>query len=272
MLAADAAMPEIKQALDASASLDEEIEILLKKLEDSTPRESKLIGQGRAKNFFAGVGDRLRENLRRGIGAPTFVLSVALAELRRPLNNFISLFLGDVFVYLSNRGDAKQPGEIPSRLMAALSEADENKRSRNGEPLILLTHSMGGQVVYDMITHFLPSTPALSRIRVDFWCATASQVGFFEEMKLFLASDAESRSGYTVAFPDANLGAWWNVWDHNDFISYTARDIFSGVDDEKFETGMSLIFAHNGYLKCPSFYRKFARKLKEAEKNGWKTL
>jgi hypothetical protein len=128
---------------------------------------------------------------------------------------------------------------------------------------VVLSHSMGGQIIYDALTHFLPGTPSLREVRIDFWCATASQVGFFEEAKLFLASQPEHKTGHPVPFPHAHLGVWWNVWDQNDFLSFTAKDIIDKIIDESFDGGLSLLTAHGGYLERPSFYRAFAHKLRE---------
>jgi len=73
-----------------------------------------------------------------------------------------------------------------------------------------------------------------------------------------------------VPFPDRlHLGGWWNVWDHNDFLSYTVRGIVADVDDEPFDSGMSLASAHSGYLIRPSFYRKLAAKLALAAEGRW---
>ncbi len=131
---------------------------------------------------------------------------------------------------------------------------------------------MGGQIVYDAVTHFLPNDPERSQIHINFWCATASQVGFFEEAKLFLARSDAYQTGNPVPFPATHLGVWWNVWDHNDFLSFTAKDIMAGVDDEPFDSGMSLLAAHGGYLQRPSFYRKLAEKLRAAGQRGWRTV
>jgi hypothetical protein len=188
------------------------------------------------------------------------------------LNEFISVFLGDVFVYLRSRGTAAQPGEIPRRLLDTLKLAHQNKCQRGGEPLVVLSHSMGGQIVYDAVTHFLPNDPTLHDLRIDFWCATASQVGFFEELKLFLSRDSAYKTGNPVPFPAAHLGVWWNVWDHNDFLSYTADSIMARIDDEPYDSGMSLLAAHGGYLKRPSFYRALAGKLHTAAARRWRTV
>ena len=131
---------------------------------------------------------------------------------------------------------------------------------------------MGGQIVYDAITHFLDRDPAYRDVRIDFWCATASQVGSFEEIKLFLASDPAYKTGHPVPFPAAHLGVWWNVWDHNDFLSFTARDIIAQIDDGPYDSGNSLLAAHGGYLERPSFYRALAAKLRSAAAQSWRTV
>jgi hypothetical protein len=150
-------------------------------------------------------------------------------------------------------------------LLDELATAQINKQERGGEPIVLLTHSMGGQIAYDIITAFLPA--ARSDVKVDFWCATASQVGFFEELNMFLASskDYAKATGRRTPLVGNHLGHWWNVWDHNDIISFTTKGIFAdGIEDEAFWSGMSVTAAHGGYLERPSFYRRFAEKLKVA--------
>ena len=218
--------------------------------------------------------DRVAEALSRDADLSGFLLARAAVELlRKPLNEQVTLFVGDVLTYLAERGDAREPGPIPKLALAKLREAHENKLQRGGEPLIVLSHSMDGQIVYDLVTHFLPATPAYADIRIDFWCATASQVGLFEEMKRFKASSKlyAAATKLRAPFPDRRfLGGWWNVWDHNDVISFSVREIFSEeVDDEPYDSGMFIAAAHGGYLERPSFYRSFAAKLKAAQASGW---
>jgi hypothetical protein len=272
ILAADAVAhePTLPASLAAATSAQDEIDTLLDLVRRRAQADAELLAQG-IPDWLAGVRDRLGEGLGRALDLPSYAISVVTAEIRRPLNDLISIFLGDVFTYLRERGKDQSPGEIPRRLLDKLQEAHANKQTRGGKPLVVLSHSMGGQIVYDALSHFLSGAPALAAVRVDFWCASASQVGFFEEAKLFLASLPLHRTGHPVPLPDRHLGVWWNVWDHNDFLSFTVRDIFTGVDDEPFDSGMSLLEAHGGYLKRPSFYRRFAAKLEAARQNAWRT-
>jgi hypothetical protein len=236
-------------------------------------------GQGSGPGVFGTLQDRIEEALSRTSDSAVFVASRLLEEIRRPINDAVTRFMGDVFTYLVNRtapGEGAQlglaakrpgvqPGAIPLAVLGVLKRAVDERRDP-AEPLVVLSHSMGGQIVYDIVTSFLPmlvaSEPAdYGNIRIDVWGAAASQVGLFEEMKIFLASKAaySAASGRMAPFPDPRfLGTWWNVWDRNDFLSFTAKPIFEGVVDHEFVSGRSLVDAHGGYLIRPSFFRSFA--------------
>ena len=182
-------------------------------------------------------------------------------SLRRPLEDFVPVFLGDVMTYVSTRGTAEAPGPIVERVLAGLDAAAFAAESR-GEPLVVLTHSMGGQVVYDLVTHFLPRMPEHRGIRIDFWCAAASQVGYFEELGLFLESEPDRGPGPTAYPPAEHLGGWWNVWDHADLLSFRAEGIIDGVDDSAFFAAGTLATDHHRYLRNAGFYRAFAAKVR----------
>jgi hypothetical protein len=225
-----------------------------------------LAGQGAA-SWRSAWESRLTESLSRVVHAPGFALSRAMAEVRGPLNDAVTLFFGDVFVYLAARGEAGAPGAIPARVLTALRRADAGRLTPD-EPMVLVTHSMGGQIAYDLVTSILPAEDDAERLRIDFWCATASQVGLFAELRLFL--DSKAAGDGVVPRPDrATLGHWWNVWDHNDFLSYSAAGIVDGVDDESYSSGLSVLNAHGGYLRRPTFFRRFADKLATAGRAGY---
>ncbi len=192
-------------------------------------------------------------------------LSRVVSLFRRPHFLQTSTFVGDAFHYLAVRGMAPRPGPIPARVLATLAEARANQLDRGGEPLIVVSHSLGGLIFYDIVTHFLPHLPEYADLHIDFWASISTQIGIFEEMKLFLASDERYGPDNPVPFPDRRfLGAWWNVWDTHDFLSFSVRDIISGVEDEYFNSGLSVAGAHLACLKMSSFYTLLAEKLKDA--------
>jgi hypothetical protein len=259
----------IRAKLSQEQSAEVQVAILLDAIQARSTEGQVLLAQGFA-DWVGRVRDRVGEAVRRSVSFPVYAASVVAAELRKPLHELVSLFIGDAFHYLHTRLDGTGPGVIPRRVLDQLMLARSNQRERNGEKIVVLSHSMGGQIVYDAVSHFLPSNEAYADIRVDFWCATASQVGFFEEAKLFLASDPQYGAASLVPLPHKNLGAWWNAWDPNDILSFKASGVFQEVDDEPYSSGMSLLSAHGGYLERPSFYRQWAEKLGRAAARGWR--
>lgn len=256
--------PQTHAALSSATDIAEEWKYFARAVEEK--RHGPLAGQGAS--AFERLGQRIQEALDRGSSGAGYVTARLVAEFRRPINDLAATFIGDVFEYLSRRGSVQTLGPIPERFIAALERA--RVFADQGEPVVVISHSMGGQIVYDSVTSLLPNMADRARFRIDYWCATASQIGLFEELKLFLASSQKYRTGSPVPFPDRRyLGGWWNVWDHNDFLSFTVKGIVADVDDEPFDSGMSLASAHSGYLVRPSFYRKLARKLSEAQRRDW---
>lgn len=246
---------------------EQQLATVLDRISAEAERSSELAGKGKGtvRRWMRGVKDRISEAFDRADDYPGYLASSLAAELRPALNEQASNFLGDVFVYLHRRDDPQtRPGKILNGLVEALKKAHANKAERDDEPLVVLTHSMGGQLVWDTLTSLLPNDESARDIRIDFWCAAASQVGFFIEAKLFAASLEGYGPGKPVPFPSRHLGAWWNVWDYNDFLSFTVKDICAGADDEAYSSGSSLLAAHSAYFERLSFFRTFAEKVERA--------
>ncbi|GAB4432214.1 MAG: hypothetical protein OHK0015_19450 [Chloroflexi bacterium OHK40] len=221
-----------------------------------------LLPRGRRRHLLAELWLRLSATLG-------YYLGRIAAMLGRPQSRLTAMFIGDALYYFAHRGTAERPGAIPARVLGALRAARENQLQRGGEPLIVFTHSLGGSIFYDVLTHFLPNTPGCEAIHVDFWASLASQVGLFEEMQLFLASDPAHGKGRAAPFPDRrHLGAWWNVWDPHDFLSFSVRGVIEGVDDEFFDSGLSVTAAHLACLRISSFYAVLGRKVAASLASG----
>ena len=216
------------------------------------------------------AAEAVEEGLEAVVGSPPRGirrLRDMATTLRRPVEDFVPVFLGDVMTYVATRGTAQAPGPIVERVLAGLEAAAFAAESRE-EPLVVLTHSMGGQIVYDIVTHFLPRMPEHHGVRIDFWCAAASQVGYFEELGLFLESAADRGPGPTPYPPSEHLGGWWNVWDHADLLSFRAEGIIEGVDDSAFFAAGTLATDHYRYLRNVDFYRTLAEKLRAVSKQA----
>ncbi|GHF59376.1 hypothetical protein HNQ07_003879 [Deinococcus metalli] len=184
-------------------------------------------------------------------------LSRALLTVRRPITSFVPIFLGDLLVYLDRRGTPQAPGPIPRRLLDALASAHA-ARQGSGEPLVVLTHSLGGVLLYDVLSVFLPAAPELRDVWVDFWCAAGSQVGPFVELGL-TAGGAPDGADAPTAGP--HLGYFWNVWSESDLLSFPAGGVVPGAHDTAFPLGGNVQAGHLAYLQRPEFYRALAAKV-----------
>ncbi|ALV32227.1 hypothetical protein [Streptomyces sp. CdTB01] len=169
------------------------------------------------------------------------------------LGDTVTAFLGDILVYLKERGTAAAPGPIVQAVSADLAAA---AKARTGDdPLVVVAHSMGGNIMYDILTHFCPD------LSVDVLVTVGSQVGYFEELKLFHVSDEQVPSAQVpkVVLPE-RIGRWVNVVDLNDPLAFRAEPVFAGAEDYRFPTGA--LWAHSGYLNQPSLYQRVAQRLR----------
>jgi hypothetical protein len=180
-----------------------------------------------------------------------------LIGIRHPLNQLLTRFLGDIFVYLNSRDQTPNtPSPILMRVMRALLDAHNGA---SGEPLVVLTHSMGGQILYDLVTWYLERTPGFEQVKIDVWGAAACQVGIFEEMKLFKKSDAATKAPERVSAPaSGRLGRWFGYWDPSDVLSFLTSPVIDGCADRVFTSGTTPLQAHGQYLVQPRFYRMLA--------------
>lgn len=208
---------------------------------------------------LADVWDRVREGASRLASAPAQLLGSALvAAGRANTQRAVGMFVGDVLVYLSARdGQDGQPGPIPQVVIDALERA-ANAVSDADPYLIVVGHSMGGDILYDILTNYRPE------LKVDAFMTVGSQVSFFEELKLFHASQAGVPS---VADPKVSVRPgvrhWVNLLDRQDIVSYSAEAIFDRVTDFEYNTGASVLGAHTAYFERPSFHRRLNERLKE---------
>jgi hypothetical protein len=202
------------------------------------------------------VWNKLRETgARLENAAGRFASDFLVDKLRANLNRQITLFVGDVFVYLSARGTPQAPGPIVQTIVNDLEAA------RAAEPdgkLIVVAHSMGGNIVYDILTHFRPD------IHVDVLATAGSQVGLFEEMKLFPANKDFIPANPRIDRVDkpANVGCWINVFDLDDILGFATEGIFRGVHDFRYATGATVLSAHSSYFVRPTFHERLRERIR----------
>ncbi|GGM86448.1 hypothetical protein ACFFX1_34100 [Dactylosporangium sucinum] len=185
---------------------------------------------------------------RQQLGAPA---RLAAAGLRRLVAEPVSLLIGDVFCYLDSRGTKSAPGKIVQRVTADLDAA------RVDGPLVIVAHSMGGNIVYDILSSFRTD------LEVDLLVTVGSQVGLFEELSLFRASDRSIPNAAAPRVPALpNVHKWINIVDRADVLAYRADPIFAGPVDYEYPTDEP--WAHTAYFRQPYFHQRLAARAKEA--------
>ena len=202
-----------------------------------------------------------------------------MAEVRRPFHGVVPVFVGDVLRYLDGRGRPGEPGPVMRRVLDALVAAGVASRA-TGEPLVVLTHSMGGQLVYDALTSFAADAPGGGSLPfVDLWCSAGGQVGLFAQLGVFLDAQGEAQGDESCeaggdagasalapvasprGLPPERLGYFWNAWSSSDVLSFPAEGRVAGAHDADFAYAGAATTTHLAYLKDPAFYRTLAAKV-----------
>lgn len=178
---------------------------------------------------------------------------------RVTLHQRIALFLGDVFVYLRQGTTPAQSSDIISKVLVDLDKASEwQQKSKQDKKLVIVTHSMGGNIMYDILTSHRPD------LHVDAFVTVGSQVALFEELKLF---EVSSRSIPSPEKPreskPANVDHWLNVFDRNDFLGFATEGVFTDTKDFAFTTHGTLLTAHSKYFTLSSFHKRLEERLRE---------
>ncbi|MEZ6063577.1 MAG: hypothetical protein R3C19_24775 [Planctomycetaceae bacterium] len=227
---------------------------LLTTLEDKVKQQSGVqsLGVGAALGKLKMGAMKLKQAAQNLAGsaldkAGDFASTKLLARSRASLNETLGRFFGDVFVYFNSRGDRSSPGQIPQRIIQAFDDA---KAATPSEPLVIVAHSLGGVISYDILSHFRQD------LHVDLFITVGSQVAHFEEMKLYHSSDRSVGPPNKVAKPQ-NVARWINVYDEVDIFAYGLDGVFDGFDlDLPYDTRTYVIKAHGAYWEQADFYRR----------------
>ncbi len=205
----------------------------------------------------AGTVDLLREGLSRIRTSGTRLVSASALELlRRKLHEMAAVFAGDAVTYLRQREQFGAAAPISRTVAEALVEA-ARARSAADPRVVVIAHSMGGNIVFDLLNHLRPE------LCCDVLVTVGSQVGLFAELDLFEGVHAPADPLRDRAPVPASIGHWLNVYDSCDVLAFAAGRIFEGVQDRAFSTGVGLIKSHSSYFIRPSFFDRLAAFLNE---------
>jgi hypothetical protein len=195
---------------------------------------------------------KVQEMLERrleGMKGPfkTAALSIATLALqkglRRRLMAGLSLFVGDVLHYTSNR--EKILGHVADSIDELYRTEDGESSYPDEEPLWLVGHSLGGIIAYEYCL--------LGRRDVQRLVTVGSQVGLLAEMGAVPTATETGKQPLP-----AGTATWINIFDEADMLSFLAEPIFEGARDVLVPTGAPFPGSHSEYWAVDAVYRELA--------------
>jgi hypothetical protein len=192
---------------------------------------------------------------------------VVLKAKRDSLTVTAGIFLGDIFEYLRRgQGGPDHLGPIAQRVAEKLLAASQSARQL-GEPLVVVGHSFGGIIAYDLFTSPYIAAADFKDFKVDLWVTVGSQVGMFAEIRAYVGSPDGVPTDQTPTLgKPGRVHRWLNFYDAADVFSYLAEPVFGkdAVSDIEVNEGANLKNAHGAYFCEPTFYRRIADELRGA--------
>jgi hypothetical protein len=248
--------------LDSVANDDQFLDRLLDEVDRWKPTESATEASDTVAIEQFGAADiwnRIKAAAVNLTNAAAAVLTNPLVKLARPsAHREASLFLGDVMTYLVQRDKQGIDSPILKEISGALDQAVQAKKPGQDDKLIIVAHSMGGNICYDILSAFRPD------IEVDLFVTVGSQVGFFEELKLLKASNPAIPSSTTkLVNRPASIKRWINVYNPVDVLAFAVERIFAGTRDYIFDGGTHALGAHSIYFYRPTFHQRLRERMRE---------
>ncbi|MGQ4390532.1 hypothetical protein [Streptomyces sp. SAS_270] len=162
---------------------------------------------------------RLREALGRvAAAAPRAGSSALRRPVRRPVHAAGTAFIGDVLTYFRQREEYGAQAPIAARVAAAIEEG-ARLCTPTDPRLVVIAHSMGGNIVYDLLSHLRPE------LGCDALVTVGSQVGLIAELGLFPAVLPPEDPARDRAPVPEGVGRWINVFDPNDALSFVIASV-----------------------------------------------
>jgi hypothetical protein len=244
--------------LEGAANDDQFLDRLLDAIEAWTPSTTMITTANQTEVESFGISDIWNHMKAAGTQLANAAAGQVVQAVRPWGHQRVALFLGDVFEYLNSRGHVGSEGKIVKEVGDAFRRAAAAIEAGKDDKLIIVAHSMGGNIAYDILSYFLPD------LECDLLLTVGSQVGLFEELKLFRSSDKQvpSLTQKQVTNPK-NIKHWLNVVDPVDVLGYSTSRIFSGSRDYIFSTGTHPLSAHSMYFYRPSFHQRLSERIRQ---------
>jgi len=225
--------------------------------------DEEIRAQDRGVTVALGLFDPIKAAADKLAGGVTELVNSPIARAtREKLTPKVAIFMGDVFEYLK-AGSART--SIRATVMTAIAEAAHKSKATN-EKLILAGHSMGGVILYDLLSDrgvVAQLSAALGcDLKIDLLLTVGSQVALFEELKVYTSSTA----AYPATIPKVpmppSVANWWNVFNKLDVLSFATEPVFQGPIDWAVDTSAGVLDAHSAYFANMLFYFRLNARLK----------
>jgi hypothetical protein len=220
--------------------------------------------QAQAANVTLGFFDPVKAAADKLAGGLTDLVNGPIAKIaREQLTPKVAIFVGDVFEYL-------KAGSARTNIRAVVTDAlvkTAREANATGEKLIVAGHSMGGVILYDLLSDSAAIAQISSDLgfnfKADLFLTIGSQVALFEELKVFTSSTAtySSARGNKMPMPKAAT-TWWNVFNKMDVLSFVTDPVFDGPVDFAVDTSAGVLDAHSAYFTNMMFYTRLNARLK----------
>ncbi|HEY9787003.1 MAG TPA: hypothetical protein V6D17_16545, partial [Candidatus Obscuribacterales bacterium] len=172
---------------------------------------------------------------------------------RKLFHQNLSALIGDSFNYFARRGSNREPGPIAALVKEAIELAERRRDLKRDPRLIVVAHSMGGNILCDLVSSFDLNA------RIDVLVTVGSQFPLFADLNMFPGLDSARRP---IKKPE-KVGKWINIFDSNDLLGYAATPLFEDIIDVEFGSGRLGVATHTDYFLWLSFYERLARVVQE---------
>lgn len=222
-----------------------------------------------AEDVDLGVVDSIKSAAGKLAGGFSNIVNSPFGKIgREKVTPRLAIFVGDVFRYLK---DGAGRAAIRKIVLADLEEC-ARAAADGAMPLVVAGHSMGGVILYDLLSDPLEMAALGARLgqplQIDVFLTIGSQIALFEELKVFAASDdqygAASAKPHDKVPRPACVQHWWNVFDKMDVLSFLAGPVFDGAEDFAVDTVAGVADAHSAYFLSMLFYQRLNARLSDA--------
>lgn len=202
--------------------------------------------------------DRLCSAVIAGFGAPDYTIADDLGDLAKNL----AFRAGEPWLRHRRRTFIRESGDILlyQARGGAIRGFVRRRIQKMAGPVVLLAHSLGGIVAFDLLagSHPAGSHPARSHPagleQVRMLVTVGSQVPLLYELGALSCG-----LSYPMALPETFLPRWVNVYDRRDLLAYAGAELFGRrCHDIPLDTGTPFPTAHGAYWGKDALYQRLA--------------